>query len=452
MRSLFSLALPILLISPPTLAALATDANSALSFYRSKDSSFPSGQASRTILESKLVRTQSDASFGIRWDNKGYEMQGNQLLRDIQVARMVDTKSGCQLLSLNRADASVVKTLAQPTTVEIIDTDFYWARVKTPDQTQGWVPLSVLQNRHDDTGVYVNVIDTFIRKTPSSFAPVITTLPRLKRVLPVAYEKGFIKIQYKNFVGFVDINHFVSRADFSNLAYVQGKSWIPVTHRNGSKVVSAQREEIELQNVLGFVTTPNRGIVIRPSASWGPQLMSRVEIVKPEPEMWAVSRLDGHGEVWWKRTAATVERTPAVANMATEELLKKEIYSIAFENKNSVRGIVSSEGIYRTDDGLHWTPIPQFGKQNYPVYIHPNGTWFVGSYKSINNGKSFEPFIRWDKIAEAIEAAVHRNPKLLRLTQIEAMPDSQVMIYVDTGSSKIKLRSSLDNSNWKVIR
>lgn len=253
-------------------------------------------------------------------------------------------------------------------------------------------------------------------------------------------------------MGFVDINHFVSRADFSNLAYVQGKSWIPITHRNGSKVASTQREEIELQNVLGFVTTPNRGIVIRPNASWGPQLMSRVEIVKPEPEMWAVSRLDGHGEVWWKRTSATIERTPAAANMATEELLKKEIYSIAFENKNSVRGIVSSEGIYRTEDGLSWTAIPQFGKQNYPVYIHPNGTWFVGSYKSTNNGKSFEPFIRWDKIAEAIEVALHRNPKLLRLTQIEAMPDSQVMISVDTGSSKIKLRSSIDNSNWKVIR
>ena len=451
MRSLFSLAFPILLISPPTLAALATDASSALSFYRSKDSSFPSGQASRTILENKLVRTQSEASYGVRWDKKTFDLQGSQILRDIQVARMVDTKSGCQLLSLNRADSSVVKTLNDKTTVEIIDADHYWARVKTSDQTQGWVPLSFLQNRHDDTGVYVNIIDTFIRQRPSSFAPVITTLPRLKRILPLAYEKGFLKIQYNNSVGYVDINHFVSRADFANLAYVQDKNWIPVTFRNGAKIISAQREEIELQKVLGFVTSPLRGIVIRPSTSWGPQLMSRVEIIKPEAEIWAVSRLDGHGEVWWKRTPTAIERTPAATSMTTEDLLKKEIYSIAFESKTSVRGIVSSEGIYRTDDGLNWTPIPQFGKQNYPVYIHPNGTWFVGSYKSINNGKSFEPFIRWDKIAEAIEGAFHKNPKLLRLTQIDALPNSQVLIYVDTGSSKIKLRSSLDNSHWTVI-
>ncbi|MGE5085636.1 MAG: hypothetical protein ACM3MG_05000, partial [Bacillota bacterium] len=146
MRSLLSLVLPILLISPPTLAALATDANSALLFYRNKESSFPSGQASRTILESKLLRTQSDPYFGVRWDNKIYDLQSNQILRDIQVARIVDTKSACQLLSLNRADASVVKTLADKTTVEIIDTDDAWARVKTSDQIQGWIPLTALQN------------------------------------------------------------------------------------------------------------------------------------------------------------------------------------------------------------------------------------------------------------------------------------------------------------------
>jgi hypothetical protein len=262
-----------------------------------------------------------------------------------------------------------------------------------------------------------------------------------------------MKIQYKEFTGYVDVNHFVSRADFANLVYVTGKNWVPTTHRNGENIVTATREEVPLKNIMGYVTSPLRGVVVRADKISGPQLLSRVEIMKPEASVWAVSKMDGHGEVWWKRSTVVINEAPPKLNtVTTEELLKREIYSIAFENKNSVRGIVSAEGIYTTEDGLNWTEIPQFGKQNYPVYIHPNGTWFVGSYKSANNGKSYEPFIRWDQIAEAIESTLHRNPKLLRLTQISALPNQQVMIYVDTGSSKVKLKSSLLGSAWQVVR
>ncbi|MNL70292.1 hypothetical protein D3C87_1952740 [compost metagenome] len=76
----------------------------------------------------------------------------------------------------------------------------------------------------------------------------------------------------------------------------------------------------------------------------------------------------------------------------------------------------------------------------------------MGSFRSTNKGASFEPFIRWDQIAEAIESAFHRNPKILRLTQIDALPNSQVQIHVDTGIKQVKLRSSLAGGTWNVVR
>jgi hypothetical protein len=296
-------------------------------------------------------------------------------------------------------------------------------------------------------------MDTFMRGEPNSFGRVITKVPRLSRVQPLGFEKGFMKISINNVVGFVDVNHFASRADFSNLAFVDNK-WIPITHRNGEYLVSAQRAQIPLQRALGYMTSSTRGVVTR-AVPGGPQLLSRVEITKPEANVWALSKVDGHGEVWWKRNSLAHDVNPITDKntISTDELMKREIYSIAFESKSSVRGVVSAEGIYTTEDGLTWKQIPQFGKQNYPVYIHPKGQWFVGSYKSTNQGQSFEPFIRWEVVADAIEASIHRNPKLLRLTQIEAVSPTQIIINVDTGSSKIKLMSSLaDSTHWSVLK
>ncbi|WP_413557143.1 SH3 domain-containing protein [Bdellovibrio sp. HCB209] len=455
MQSILSAVFPLLLAAPSAYAALATDASSAISFYRNKESSFPSGQTTRSILENKLVSTQIESTFRVRWDRKEYELEGRQLLKDIHVAKLVDTNSACQLLSANRNDSGAIKVLGPNATVEILETDDYWAKVKTyRDNVIGWVPLSMLKNRHDDVGVFVNIMDTYLRKESSSLAKVITTVPRLSRITPLGFEKGFMKIAFNGNTGFVDVNHFASRADFSNLAFVDNK-WIPITHRNGEYVVTAQRAQIPLQRVQGFVTSNTRGVVTR-AVPGGPQLLSRVEITKPEANIWALSKVDGHGEVWWKRNSSSSEShasSDKVATLTTEELMKREIYSIAFESKTSVRGIVSAEGIYTTEDGLNWKQVSFFGKQNYPVFIHPKGQWFVGSYKSSNQGQSFEPFIRWEVVADAIQASLHKNPKLMRLTQIEAVSNSQIIINVDTGSSKIKLAGSLaDSTNWAVVR
>lgn len=456
MQSVLKLSLSLLFLSPSTFAALATDAGSASSFFRHKNSAFPSGQASRSSLEKGLIRSEMEASFKVSWDKKEYVMEGERLIRDIQVARFVDTRTAITLLSLNRSDSAPVRTLPAKATLEILECDDYWARVKVKhDSAQGWLPLHALATRHDDGGVFMNIIDTYLRKDPSSFGKVITTVPRLRRVIPLEISHGFLKIQFNGQTGFVDMTHFVNRADFATLAFHPKKSWMTVAFRNNNKVVTPKGESLDMNDILGYVTTPLRGIVVSAdTANYGPPLRARVEIQKPEAVIWGVSKLEGHGEVWWKKTDLLLPANPVEtpSQLLTETLLKREIYSIAFENKNSVRGLVSSEGVYRTDDGLTWTAIPQFGKQNYPVSIHPGGVWFVGSFRSTNQGKSFEPFIRWDKLAEAIESAYHRNPKILRLTRIESLPNSQIQILVDTGLNRVKLRSSLDGENWKVVK
>lgn len=444
-------------------AALSTDANSALSFFRSRESQFPSGQASRIELENKILHTELEFSYRVSWDNQPYVLESDQILRDIQTSHFVETKSSCELLINPFREAQALKTLAAKVSLEVLETESYWARVREKNSSakEGWIPLHLLQTKPEDTGVYVNLIDTYLRKGPTPTSGptaglptgILTTIPRLHRILPLALENGFLKIKYANQIGYADINNFVSRADFANLAYSKKGSWMTVSHRNGTSLVTKSGQQIPLRDILGYVTNSHRGVVMRASGNTGPQLLSRVEILKSTANVWAQSKLEEHGEVWWKKSNLLIEdESKSPTTITTDELMKREIYSIAFESKDSLRGLVSSEGVYRTENGLTWTLLPFFGKQNYPVNIHPNGNWFIGSYKSVNEGKSFDPFIRWEQIAQAIESALHRNPKVLRLTQIEALPNSQVQIHVDTGVNKIKLRSSLSNLYWSVVK
>lgn len=436
-------------------AAGATNSPKAISFYRDKTSLFPSGQASRNVLEEKLLRSETEILFVSSWDKKEFLLEGEQLLRDIQLSRFVDARVDCKLLSFNRSNAPPVKSISAKTQLEVLAVEGFWARVKEKDSSvQGWITLPYLQPRHDDLGYFANIMDTYLRKEANSTAQILTTVPRLSRVIPLEINKNFLKINYQNKIGYADITDFVSRADYANFAYHPKKNWMPVSHRNNDNLINKQGEQIPLKEILGYATNSHRGVVVRADSSYGPPLRSRVEITKLEAHDWGISALDGHGEIWWKKKNLLLENAQSSAqdSISTDTLMKREIYSIAFENKNSIRGIVSSEGVYRTDDGATWTLIPQFGKKNYPVSIHPNGVWFVGPFKSLNQGKSFEPFIRWDQIAQAIESTYHRNPKILRLTRIEALPNSQIQIHVETGHNKVKLRSFLHGFLWNVIK
>ncbi len=444
----------ILLYAFSASAVLSTDAEKAASFYKSPQSLFPSGQVSRSALEDKIQTTELEIAFLTNWDHKSFLLQGDQVLRDIQLAKYARTRSFVQLLRENKRDAIPVKNLEAKSEVEIQQVETYWAKVvlKNKEKTVGWLPLHTLQALHDDTGVFINLIDTYLRSEPKMASGIMTTIPRMRRIEPLKIEKGFLKVRYEGNTGYADINHFVAKADFANLAYHSKKGWVPILHRNNDFAVTASKDLLPLSEIKGYATNETRGIVVKAETGYGPQLRSRVEIVKPEACIWAVSNLKGHGDVWWKYKDLLLEyNKPGKNTLTTEDLMKREIYSIAFESKTSLKGLVSAEGIYRTEDGQNWTELPQFGKQNYPVNIHPTGVWFIGSFKSMDKGKNFEPFIRWDQIAEAIESAYHRNPKILRLTQIDALPNSQVQINVDTGLKKVKLRSTLSGGAWTVV-
>ncbi len=448
------LASPIVFLLGLSSFASYSPLQTAVPFYRSAQSAFVSGQASRSRLEERILRSELEVQFQTRWDNKNYLLKGETFLRDIQLAKEVTTRSGAQLLAEKKSTAFVLETLPAAEPLQILECDEYWAKVlRLKNKSQGFIPLHLLQARSEDKGYYINVVDTYLRATNKDGAEIITTIPRLTRLEAVSFSKAWMRVRYQNYTGFVDLNHFVSRADFANLVYHPRKHWVTVTHRENNFMITPDKDRIPLSDIWGFLTNPSRAIVIDNSLKANtPPFQARVEILKPDVRLWSVSLLEGHGEVWWKKTADLEISATATDEITTEQLMKRKIFSVSFAGRNSLRGLVSADGIFRSEDGLVWKKIPQFFSQNYPVSIHPDGTWFVGSFKSLDQGKQFDPFIRWDHLAQAIESAIHRSPKILKLTRIDSLPHSRVQIQVDTGSQNIKLRSSLLGDTWEVIK
>jgi hypothetical protein len=188
----------------------------------------------------------------------------------------------------------------------------------------------------------------------------------------------------------------------------------------------------------------------------GPSVRSRVEITNNGAHIWNLSLLDGHGPVWWQSgSSESAKSNAAIQNglqITTEALLKREVHSVAFASSKSLKGLASAGGIFRTEDGKNWTQLPMFEDKNYPVSIHPEGVWFVGSYRSFDEGKTFEPYIKWDRLAEQIQSSIHKAPRHLRITEIEPLAHSRVRILVDTGVQKLKMQAHFLSHEWVIVK
>lgn len=453
MRKYFGLPLTALLFASQSMAALTSPGLKPVPFYLNKQSLFASGQSTRPQLDAALLKTLTLSQYEVLWNDKSITLSSDSLLRDIHTALNVETLTRAQLYSLNSKLSPKMGQLPAGTSLQIIETDAFWAKVFHPQTAKiAWVPLADLRAKHDDIGVYLNFRETPLFTQSKTSSKVIGTLSPLSRVTPLSVSDRFVKLKYNSHIVFAQIENFITKADFATWVYHPEKEWFMITHRHKNFVQKKNGEQVFLAELMGFVTDQKKGIIVKSANTiFEPPVLTKVAIKKYESFIWAQSRLPGHGDVWWKKEDLLGEQIVKTAKptVTSEELLNREIYSVAFESKKSVRGILSANGVYRTEDGLNWQKIPLFEDKNLPVSIHPDGQWFVGSYVSFDQGKTFESFIRWDKLAETLERTQGKVAKKLRITKIEPKSSSSISLYVDTGSKIVKLSSKIEEQNWR---
>lgn len=376
------------IVLPSSKAALLPSAPSALSFYKSPQSPFPSGQAPRGILEKNQIRESSEKSYEVEWDRQKFEM--------------------------NESDVLLEKMFPSPTAAFLF-------------------------------------IDTFMRESKSIESRVLTTLPQKTFLTQVWIEGDWIKAQKGDIKGYIPLNEVFLKSDFAIWGHHQKLGWLRVTHRENGQMRTPDQLLFPLQEFNSFVADPHRALSLK-SLAQGPQIRSRLIIKNLYSEKWILSQIDGHGQVWWKIPSDEKKSTSAINLIQAEELLKKDLFSMAFENSKKMKGLVSARGIYRTENGQTWERIEQFGNDDLPVAIHPSGLWFVGSYRSFNEGKTFEPFIRWDMVTSVISEKIKRPPMHLRILKIEVLKNKNVKVLFETGVQRVSLETPVDFQDWVVAK
>lgn len=442
-----------LLLCPLTAAGAISSLPNAISFYRSQDAAFASGQASRASLEKNKLRSEFELVHQVRWNHHIYNLKADELLQDVNCATKAELTTNSLLLEEDRNDSAQKFELAKGAEVTILQIRSNWAQVKAANGRQGWLPLQRLSTVNLDRGVFISIIDTFLKDKPSAQGHIITTLPKGQRVQPIDFAKdGWIQISLDGHTGYVDGHHLVGRADFANWAWnSKTKSWLIVDHREGNFVKGPKSLSLSLKDIGAFTSDPEKAIVVQGERTDLPPRRAHAEIIKTDATVWAVSRIEGHGDVWWKQKSLfTAESLDGSESLNTEELLKRDVFSYAFTGTKKLEGLVSAKGIWKTKDGIRWHKISEFGDQDLPVAIHSQGLWFVGSSKSSDQGQTFEPFIRWDSLTRTIEATLHRSPRYVKIQKIEPLGEHTVQIQVDTGIRRLTLRSSLDSLTWQL--
>lgn len=331
------------------------------------------------------------------------------------------------------------------------------SRWKVTDTTVNTITAENVQNHHIskfninelnsdlyDSGFLLVLKDSFLKEQAVDSAKVITTIPQGLRFKALKFKNGFAEVKYQNYQGYLSMAELITKYDFAKIIYANNK-WQFVKKRHFDFMITTQNKKIHLSKIKGLVTPDNKGIIA--SNTQVIPMWSQVEVLLENKHNWAQSNLKGHGLVWWK-----LNKMDNIAIYTIDDLLKKDVSSVSFHPKNPLKGLLSANGVYITEDGYHWRKIPEFANFNGPVHYFNDIMLFVGNYRSTDGGKTFENYIQLDKLTTAIAEQLGFIPKKLQVKRIETLAPFMIKIEIQTSTKKIKMQSSLFAQNWQFVR
>ena len=432
-------------------------------FYKAPHSQFASGQLSEEELEAKKIRTETLSAFQVLWEGKEFSFKQDEIVREIQVAELAQARINTPLFATpkfslqqpgnNPSSTNKIQVNKDEIVLvtELINSN--WAQVQklSEKKISGYLPLDYLQSFSEDTGKGFTITSIYLKENANDDGKIITTIPQRQTVKILAWEKNKVLVSYKNFKGYIDPGLLFLKADFASMALHKNKGWLQVKYREGLYLRTISENLLPIDEFKAFITNKYRAFSLI-NQEQGPKLRSRLEIKNLQGDYWSVSLIPEHGEVWWKKVTSQSTELTSSESLSTEQILKRQIYSMAFYPQSQIKGLISASGVFKTTDGKTWEKIDFFKNENWPVAITNSKIWIVGHYQSLNEGKSFEPFIRWEKLSQLVEDQYTLTPKFLKLLKLESKKNDLVEFTMDTGFKKVKLSYDCKKAFWQIAK
>jgi hypothetical protein len=416
-------------------------------FYKTPYSQFPSGQLSEDELESKKIRTEETNTYHVSWDKRDFYFDSNEMAKDIHVSDLITANRSFPVMEKRDSKSRDAFYSSKGDVVRLISIQSEdWLEIENlKTGKRGVARASDFSSFSEDTGLALTYMSTFFKETADDSSKVITTIPQNTRLKVFDWKGDKIRVQFNGKYGYIDAGHIILKADFASWVLHNKQGWTEVKHREGRFVRTKQNELLLISDAKAYVTDKTRAFSLVHKDN-GPKLKSKLEIKDLEPSRWVVSKIAEHGEVWWKKLRPTAMNTQA---KTLTELTSQGIFSSDIANDKPTRGLISSKGIYRSEDGVMWEKIEFFKDENWPVCVTKN-VWYVGSFRSLDDGKTFEPFIRWDFLSYLMTTEIQTTAKFFKILKMESLGSKEIKILMDVGPKKVTFIYDSYATTWKI--
>jgi len=396
---------------------LWTSLASAVPVYRFHDSPFPSGESSPKNLDMTGL-TISKTWLKIRWSNHEGLVPRQAIYNAIDLSKralLLETTPYRKIPQENRLPAGVFQ---KNTDVEIISQQDHWVLIKNK-KISGWVSENFLKAHPHDLGFMLTNKKTHFKLSPDIKSKTLYEIPEKRKVTCLEKNNSWVKIKYRNKIGWVSVHHVFSKLD-TDFAII--------------KIKTKPQNSTSTDNL---------------------EFGQKVQITDHHTTQWVKSKTPEHGHVWWLFNQHPTQLQVAKSTLETKELFDRGLYDMAAHPQMPLIKFASAQGVFLTTDDKNWQIISEFGHQNFPVAIANNGDIYVGHYRSQNQGESFQPYLRWDKIISKITEIKGYTPQNLRLTDIDLNDNSNAIVITlssakNSNKDEIRLMSTNGGKFWKL--
>lgn len=305
-----------------------------------------------------------------------------------------------------------------------------------------------------DIGYFQVLKKGFLKQAPLISSKNILVLPEKTKLKPLQYKNGFILVEYKKQLGFVDISNCISKFDFAIAVYAQNPKtkiteWMYVKNRIFDQLELKNNLLISMNDVIGVYTRADQAIITEDQQilpAW-----TSLEIRQEKNSFWVQSQLPGHGLVWWKKSVCAENDSTKIVSI--DEILKKEISFVSFNPRNPKQAIAAANGVFLTTDGQNWKEISQFKDYSGPVLFFNDYLIYIGNFRSIDGGKTFENYIQTTQLANTIFDKIGYFPKKIQVKKIKTIRPMNLEITLDIGSARtVKLQTPVYSQDWRVVK
>lgn len=428
----------LLLLLVFNLPANAAESSLATYYYSSPQALFPSGQSNREDLGKTKKGQFVIFEYYVKNGSKELWIPAEFLALEHQVA----------------TEATYKKTNRK---VLVLDANESQVMIQDENKKSFWTSFEDLRSLNTDKGLVIALQKGNLRSGPNWKSQSTGSYEPHERFLIKGFRENWIHVQHpKNplLSGYIPSDQVLTKYDFSAAIKVAGQ-WRNVHYRLGNFIVTGSKQKIPIYEVQEILTKPNLAIGIDYHPSSQVLINQRYQVMDKKVHIWAKSQLPGHGEVYWKplEKLDTSNLRGISGTITTDQILKKELYSVSVHPLNEQKAIASGEGVFLTKDGVLWNEIERFKGQNWPVYIDHKGIVYVGNLRSSDFGKSFQTFFQWEEITETLQNSLNKSPRNLKLTQIKSNK-AIFEIHIDVQGEKfIFATKKKDDSlkNWTLI-